>query len=207
MALIYCKNCGNQISDKAPSCPHCGALPDMAQRQTTSVIYGSQTQKPKRHTGVIVLVVLIVLASFIAAVLIPVKLAADEHKNGTVTEYRASSVGTEYNSSYNNTYTVYLTVNLEKGKIKGGADFLGEEFVDKQGYSEVIIKVDGEDVGTMSIGDQNTFDCNLSLGEHKLEVVAKTKTRVRYSDEINVTGNNDSYKYNLKCGITKIELN
>lgn len=206
MALIYCKNCGNQISDKAPSCPHCGALPDMAQRQTTSVIYGSQTQKPKRHTGVIVLVVLIVLASFIAAVLIPVKLAADEHKNGTVTEYRASSVGTEYNSSYNNTYTVHLTVNLDKGWMKRGADLLGKALTDEQGYSEVIINVDGNTVGTMSIGDQNTFDCNLSLGEHDVEFIAKTTTGIRYVDEINVTGNNDSYKYNLKCTIDEIEL-
>ena len=206
MALIYCKNCGNQISDKAPSCPHCGALPDMAQRQTTSVIYGSQTQKPKRHTGVIVLVVLIVLAGFIAAVLIPVKLAADEHKNGTVTEYRASSVGTEYNSSYNNTYTVYLTVNLYKGWMKRGADLIDKALTDEQGYSEVIIKVDGNTVGTMSIGDQNTFDCNLSLGEHDVEFIAKTTTGIRYSDKINVTGNNDSYKYNLKCTIDEIEL-
>lgn len=25
MALIYCKDCGQQISDKATNCPHCGA--------------------------------------------------------------------------------------------------------------------------------------------------------------------------------------
>ena len=206
MALIYCKNCGKQISDKAPSCPYCGAVPDTVQQQAAPIIYAPPTQKNKKRIWVIVLVVLIVLASIIAAVLIPVKLAADEHKNGTVTEYRASSVGTEYNSSYNNTYTVHLTVNLKKGFWKGVRDGVGKAVIDEPGYSEVIIKVDGEDVGTMSIGDQNTFDCNLSLGEHDVEFIAKTTTGIRYSDKINVTGNNDSYKYNLKCTNDEIIL-
>ena len=26
MALIYCRECGNQISDKAERCPHCGMV-------------------------------------------------------------------------------------------------------------------------------------------------------------------------------------
>lgn len=46
----------------------------------------------------------------------------------------------------------------------------------------------------------------IALWKHKVEVVAKTTTGIRYVDEINVTGNNDSYKYNLKCTIDEIEL-
>lgn len=26
MALIYCRECGKQISDQAPTCPHCGCI-------------------------------------------------------------------------------------------------------------------------------------------------------------------------------------
>ena len=26
MALIYCRECGKQISDQAPTCPHCGCV-------------------------------------------------------------------------------------------------------------------------------------------------------------------------------------
>ena len=171
MALIYCKNCGNQISDKAPSCPHCGALPDMAQRQTTSVIYGSQTQKPKRHTGVIVLVVLIVLASIIAAVLIPVKLAADEHKNGTYSSsiytgnsiYTSSSIYTDnsiYTSSPEKNYTeVYSTPEQTypvKLMVTAEPSVLGKN---PFGEYDVNVYVDGTNVGTIpNIGECLTDD-------------------------------------------------
>lgn len=26
MALIYCRECGKQVSDQAPTCPHCGCV-------------------------------------------------------------------------------------------------------------------------------------------------------------------------------------
>ncbi len=223
MALIYCRRCGKQISDKALSCPNCGAAVSVAQ-QSEPIIYGSQIQKPKKHTGVIVgvIVVLLVVACIITAILIPVNLEADEHKNGTVTEYRASSVGTVYDGgyddTYSNTYSVNLTVSLRKGAFKAAGEAIGkavggfigaitgsEESYEPK-YSEVSILVDGEEIGTVSIGEQKTFDRNLALGEHKLEVVAKTETRVRYSDTIDVTGNNDSYKYSLKCTYNDIEL-
>ena len=203
MALIFCRNCGNQISDKAPSCPHCGAVVSVVQ-QSEPIIYGSPIQKPKKHGKVIVgvIVALIAVASIIAAILIPVKLEADEHKKGTVTEYRASSVGTLYDGGYNDTYTVHLTVSLKNAFTKKVNDL----FADEQEYSEVSILVDGEEIGTMSIGDQRTFDCNLALGNHNLEVVAKTETRVRYSDTIDVTGNNDSFTYKLKCTNNAIKV-
>lgn len=104
MALIYCRNCGKQISDKAPSCPHCGAAVSAAQ-QSEPIIYGSPIQKPKKHTGVIVgvIVALIAVASIIAAILIPVKVASDEHTTNTYSSntYTSSSTG-GYSYSYDN---------------------------------------------------------------------------------------------------------
>lgn len=33
MALIYCRECGKQISDSAPACPHCGCLTGVTSSQ------------------------------------------------------------------------------------------------------------------------------------------------------------------------------
>ena len=34
MALIYCRECGKQISDSAPMCPHCGCAMNVTPAQT-----------------------------------------------------------------------------------------------------------------------------------------------------------------------------
>ena len=104
MALIYCRRCGKQISDKALSCPNCGAAVSVAQ-QSEPIIYGSQIQKPKKHTGVIVgvIVVLLVVACIITAILIPAKVASNEHTANTYSSntYTSSSTG-GYSYSYDN---------------------------------------------------------------------------------------------------------
>ena len=55
---------------------------------------------------------------------------------------------------------------------------------------------------------QNGWDRGkkIALWKHKVEFVAKTEARIGYFNEIYVTGNNDSYTYNLKCTYGKIKL-
>lgn len=38
MALIKCAECGKNVSEKAPSCPHCGVSPIVAKRKGMSVV-------------------------------------------------------------------------------------------------------------------------------------------------------------------------
>ena len=37
MALIYCKECGKEISDTVTSCPHCGYLNNKTQNESTNL--------------------------------------------------------------------------------------------------------------------------------------------------------------------------
>ena len=37
MALIYCKECGKEISDTAASCPHCGYLNNSTQNENKNL--------------------------------------------------------------------------------------------------------------------------------------------------------------------------
>jgi TM2 domain-containing membrane protein YozV len=36
MAMVFCRGCGKEIHDSAPSCPSCGAVQIQQQRQTVS---------------------------------------------------------------------------------------------------------------------------------------------------------------------------
>lgn len=37
MALIYCRECGKQISDQAPACPYCGCVTGVRNNQNRAV--------------------------------------------------------------------------------------------------------------------------------------------------------------------------
>ena len=48
MALINCKECGKQISDKAASCPHCGAPVNAAPAPQQAVDYQQQAKAQQK---------------------------------------------------------------------------------------------------------------------------------------------------------------
>ncbi len=62
MALIYCTNCGRQISDKASACPHCGTsfIPDEGGAPMSS---GPESQSNNSTTIAIAAVALVALAA------------------------------------------------------------------------------------------------------------------------------------------------
>jgi hypothetical protein len=82
MALINCKECGKEVSDKATACPNCGAPIDNYITATKDVKGSTSSEPPKTYTGFISLVlgvaglfmpyfasVFIVPATFIMAVI------------------------------------------------------------------------------------------------------------------------------------------
>jgi len=50
MALMYCRECGNQVSSEAPSCPHCGVprpvLPAPTPYQSQPPAYYAPPKRP-----------------------------------------------------------------------------------------------------------------------------------------------------------------
>lgn len=54
MALIYCSNCGKQVSDKATTCVHCNAAlsPAQLQAQPQPQLQPQMAQQPfQQHTN------------------------------------------------------------------------------------------------------------------------------------------------------------
>ena len=82
MALINCKECGKEVSDKATACPNCGAPIDNYISATKDVKSSTSSEPPKTYMGLVSLVlgiaglmmpyfaiVFIVPATFITAVI------------------------------------------------------------------------------------------------------------------------------------------
>ena len=198
MALIYCKNCGKQISDKAPSCPYCGAVPDTVQQQAAPIIYAPPTQKTKKRIWVIVLVVLTAVACIISAILIP----------GYLTKNAMYTNGYSFTGTNEATYTVRLIMTAE----------YTYDFLDVIS-NNVEVYVDNEYVKTINNSFQNfgyrgspeewyaaaeTFDLNLTAGEHEFKFIPvasddNEKVEAR-TGRINV--NEDMVlKYRLVCTV------
>ena len=64
MALIKCKECGHEVSDKASACPHCGCPVEVGQAQSREQIKSS---KKKRWVaiGITGIVVVVIAATFL----------------------------------------------------------------------------------------------------------------------------------------------
>ena len=76
MAIIRCRECGNMVSDKAASCPHCGSPVNSA----PAAGYGQPTNPSNGNTwlyvligglGVLALILIIVLILIIKVKIIP----------------------------------------------------------------------------------------------------------------------------------------
>lgn len=111
MALIICKECGNQISDKAAFCPHCGdtaAAPQSSQPNANGsavqscppTVQNVQMYPAKKKSSAgkivaIIIVILVVLFSVLFATVVPlINNYSDEARrlqsndNGNATAYQ-----------------------------------------------------------------------------------------------------------------------
>ncbi len=171
MALIYCRNCGNQISDRAPSCPHCGAVVSVVQ-QPEPIIYGEAPLKTKKHTALKCLAVVgvIMLISLIFYIL---------SGNKTVGERQSSS---------SELYNVQLTVAVDQS----GPD----EFW--RGDYNVDVYVDNDCLGSVSVGNTNTFSFNTYEGEHTVTFKKSNKPSHYRTCDIDIHSDY-SYSCTLVC--------
>ena len=63
MALISCKECGNQVSDQAPTCPKCGT-PIAAAQQNITIVQAPPPKKGLGCGGIIgIIIVIIIIAA------------------------------------------------------------------------------------------------------------------------------------------------
>lgn len=66
MALIKCPECEREISDKAASCPHCGMPIGTAAIGSEPKVHGHDIKKAPRKYAVVAIVVVVLIALFIA---------------------------------------------------------------------------------------------------------------------------------------------
>ena len=183
MALIYCRNCGNQISDKAAACPKCGTVTEQNIQEVKAAKSGSK--KP------VIIGSVIAVAACVAAVLVVVFTRNDGSNVKTAgknTSYAANSM------------IVYDTDSKSTVQVGGGItnDPTGLRMSDNasNAYQEpdteavpecydilISVKVehnslmakypvdfciDGETVATIGDGDSFAYTYRLGRGLHKV---------------------------------------
>lgn len=116
MALIYCYNCGKQVSDRATRCPHCGSsmLPVGDTKKHDGTHY-STNEPSKRGGGNIVLIALILL--FAVTFLLVGVLIYNNHQEIAVQNERADSVAVVVEQLADSTVTAEVITSVEVESI------------------------------------------------------------------------------------------
>ena len=201
MALINCTKCGNQISDKAPSCPHCGEVfaPQLSQQNVGgSYIQPNQpanqnvqmqaAAKPvsKNKIVVVIIVILVLIASAVVSIIVPLI-----NKNQKDAEEYASTYQPQGIAASTDTYTVTLNVICVQNKVN---------------KYDVDVIVDGETIDTLPHGKSKTYTVKLKGGSHIVEFSVNGKTFFLGNDidTDNATStlyvdNDISVSYTVKC--------
>lgn len=210
MAMIFCYNCGKQISDKAPVCPHCNAvqevqgaelqevkqpMPAEPQFQTTTVM--NTTAKKKQNPMMMVVIVLLIL--LVAAGVVIVGMMADKSDGGTSSvgqatnswDYQYSEPVAEANSepeSYSVTFYVEVDENLFFSKY------------------DVDVLLDGKSLETIGHGQGKQFEPRmLQKGTHKLTFCKNGDSTVKGETSFEVT-EDMTLSYKLECKKNQIKV-
>lgn len=105
MALIKCRECGKEISDKAGTCPNCGC--PINEKEDTSSVNKTQTTNKKVNKKIITLIGVVVLATLISFIIYNVLVV------------QPKKVEVQNNSTYQEAIGL-----LEKGKYEDGQKLL-----------------------------------------------------------------------------------
>lgn len=159
MALISCPGCGNQVSDKAPVCPHCGiaiAAPPTPNYGAPMPVY----IQPPRKSSVNKPAVIVAIAAVIAVIGVVLFFLLTGSGGG------GDSGGAQITTTANNpfsstepeeeikTYAVYMSVKCEKSSVLFWNQY------------DVDIVVDGVTVYTLAHGKSWTDTLYLTEGIH-----------------------------------------
>lgn len=94
MALVKCPLCGENISDKAATCPHCGYVVRVIEEQAIQ----HNPQRRSRHWGKLFLIVVVALTAFFAWNTIK----QNENKNAEYKEWIYQKSGIKLRGDYTN---------------------------------------------------------------------------------------------------------
>lgn len=200
MAIIKCPQCENQISDKAPSCPHCGevfAPQPLQQNVGSSFVQPNQSangyaqpQPAKKPVATgkivaIIIVILVLIASVFTAIIVPLTIKYQQASEDYASTYQPQGI-----ASSTDTYTVKLNVSCVQNKVN---------------KYDVDVIVDGETIATLPHGKSNTYTVKLKGGSHIVEFSVNGKTIL--GNDINTENatstlyvdNDGSVSYTVKC--------
>lgn len=214
MALIYCRNCGNQISDKAAACPKCGTVTEQNIQEVKAAKSGSK--KP------VIIGSVIAVAACVAAVLVVAFTRNDGSNVKTVgkdVSYAANDNLVQKDESKSTAQKSGGITNDPTG-LKTSDDLntpdqpvvtepvrYNIDFTVKVEHNTLMATypvdfcVDGETIGTIGDGEAHTYTYRLDWGVHKITFKnSKEPDNEAYTLELTetFTGDVSSVNYVIK---------
>lgn len=215
MALINCSKCGNQISDKAPSCPHCGEVfapqspqqnvngsaiqPNQPANQNVQMQAAAKPMFNGKIAAIIIAVLVVIIA--IAAVTIvslssnnqtsPNVNAPTYQNQGNAQQNQGNAPNNQGNAPVTNTYSVKISVKCIENS--------------KANKYNVDVIVDGETIDTLSHGKSDTYTLKLKEGAHTIEFSVNGKKLfgkdidTDNAKETFYVDKDESISYTVKC--------
>lgn len=180
MAMIKCPECGKEISDKATTCPNCGApigtTSQGAPAQPDFGQYNGPAQQPpkkkKKHRGLVVLAVIVVLIIIIiAAANSGSKSESDSNVSGTPKE--AESTDSNETSSSDEQETVAVGQTYDNDGLKITYANLDLNYKD---YNEFQAPSDGKKYIAATFTYENTGDSDKYVDIYEFDCYADNTT-------------------------------
>lgn len=186
MALINCSKCGNQISDKAPSCPHCGEV--FAPQSSQPNVNGSAIQpnqpanqnvqmqaaaKPMLNGKIAAIIIAVLVVIIAIAVVTIVSLSSNNQTSpnvnaptyqnqGNAQQNQGNAPNNQGNAPVTNTYSVKISVKCIENMAMNKYD--------------VDVIIDGETIATLPHGKSDAYTVNLKEGSHNIEFSVNAKS-------------------------------
>lgn len=223
MALINCSKCGNQISDKAPSCPHCGEVfaPQSPQQNVNGSavqpyqqpnVNGNVVQPNQPTTGnvqmqaaakpnskgkivAVIIVILVALAAAFLAIIVPLTHNFMKSAN----EFKQSQGSIQLNQTPssnqgNSSSEKTYTVKITVSCEKN--DWFSKYDVD--------VIVDNEKIATLPHGTSDTYTLTLEKGSYEVQFKKNGENIKCEPLTLRVEGNT-SVSYYIACYHKKID--
>ena len=167
MAMIFCPQCGKQISDKAAACPQCGTKPPQISVEQTPVQQVSVQQQVTKKSNKTAIVIGAIASVIIIALVIVIVMLSTPPQNDS------GFIGTVSSNASNNNYVPPVESNnnntsSEKRLYNVNIEVECRENIAANKYDFDIL-VDGKNFATMAHGAKETFAFLLEEGSHSIE--------------------------------------
>lgn len=213
MALIFCTNCGKQISDRAPVCPYCGfayqrnASPNMqspVQQQVPVMVPQKEKPKGKGKIAVIVVIIVIVVVGVIAGICVPTILGnkpdgSDQQSSQTSSQSAAAAPSTTAAETTATTTTATTVSHVEQETYTVNFSIITKEGMVSD--YDVRFYIDGECIDTISCNQVRQYAISLKRGTHVIKFARSSDGEKDSETTLSVTEDMDvTYTLQLKSG-------